>query len=363
MKKYQINKRWILLYFIMVLGGGIFIGISNYVVDPFEQYHKPFLHKPYYEKDQRYRNAGLIKNYEFDSVVVGTSMMQNFKLSDIEQNLNYKTPLKLSISGGSAYELGKTLSTALQFTEVKNVLFVLDVFSFKGIPKRLRYGKGSMPFYLYDQKFYNDYPYLMSLDTLGKTWNVLSRDYNQNDPLFNLDNMFQWQHFFEDDFGRLKLLEEWKSSERNKNFNTNFNILDYSFDNLKDSFDLNLLPLILKYKNTKFTVIFPPYSIMAYKDIEEKLWLDSYLKFKRYISDHLVKLTNVSLYDFQIAEEISYKLDNYKDLTHFHQDINLWILENLKENKFLVEANSINYFESTLLHQIMTYHVEELLND
>ena len=58
------------------------------------------------------------------------------------------------------------------------------------------------------------------------------------------------------------------------------------------------------------------------------------INFKEYVSSSLLDCKNVDIYDFQIANEITTNLSNYKDLTHYHQKINSWILQQMKENKY-----------------------------
>ena len=67
--------------------------------------------------------------------------------------------------------------------------------------------------------------------------------------------------------------------------------------------------------------------------------LNTILKFKEYMFNKLITLENVSLYDFQIAKEITHNLNNYKDLTHYSQNISFWIIDQISNGAFLVTTD------------------------
>ena len=164
------STKWIKIFFGLSLIGVLFVGGVNYIVDPFQQYRVKTFY-PIAFTNQRYQNAGLSKNFEYDSLILGTSMTENFILDEVEKKLNFNKLIKLSVSGGSAKEQSTTLKTAIENNDnLKNVLWGLDIFAFIGEPDMLRYGINSFPFYLYDDYITNDYKYLFSTDTLKESF-------------------------------------------------------------------------------------------------------------------------------------------------------------------------------------------------
>lgn len=73
------------------------------LVDPFEVYHKAtaFI-PPITNGTQNYSNAGIAKNYEYDSVVIGSSMTENFTPSQLDRLFGGQF-VKLPINGGSPF--------------------------------------------------------------------------------------------------------------------------------------------------------------------------------------------------------------------------------------------------------------------
>ena len=109
------NTKWIKLFFQLLFLTLLSIMIINYIVDPFQQYRvKTFYPISFDIKDQRYKNAGLSKNFEYDSLILGTSMTENFVIDKTEESLNFNKLIKLSISGGSAREQSTVLKTAIE---------------------------------------------------------------------------------------------------------------------------------------------------------------------------------------------------------------------------------------------------------
>lgn len=77
----------------LVLGGTaavlLCVGGATVVLDPFFHYHKALegVQYPLNDGMERYLNDGIIKTYDYDAAIVGTSMMQNFKTSQFDSLL------------------------------------------------------------------------------------------------------------------------------------------------------------------------------------------------------------------------------------------------------------------------------------
>ena len=63
--------------------------LSVFIIDPFQHYRKAMYYKPY-SFDQRYMIWGMINHYKYDSIIVGTSMTENFIKSNVDKELNLK---------------------------------------------------------------------------------------------------------------------------------------------------------------------------------------------------------------------------------------------------------------------------------
>ena len=149
-------KKMIKIFFIVFLTSISFLAFVNYIVDPFQFFRKPTIFKPIFAKET-YLNAGLIKNYDFDSIVIGSSMTENFILDEVKQYMGFDKPIKLSLGGGNMIEYNTFLNNAINKKDIKNILLGFDIFALDSAPSRL-------PLYLYDQNNINDLKYILNFD-------------------------------------------------------------------------------------------------------------------------------------------------------------------------------------------------------
>jgi len=346
-------KKWILLWF-LVISSLLVIGIFNFIVDPYQQYRKASFYKlPY--KNPRELNAGLAKNFDFDSVVIGTSMMQNFNINDLHTILGYKKPIKLTMPGCSVYEQKIILTNALHHQKIKNVLIGIDFLSYYGDVKRFKHGEAFFPSYLYDDNLINKYKYLISSDTLKRSFQLLF-SHNHDERIYDYTKMYEWKSHTKDEDVLSVIKKRWINR---KNFDNEAQESEKKLLFLKNNFDYNLKSVIENNKNIKFTLFFPPYSILAYKVYEQRGELNDFIHFKEYVVKSLSKYKNVKIYDFEFANKITFNLQNYYDLYHYNKHISRWILEEIKENKYLVNLRVEKMDNKIFLKSIHGFKVEE----
>ena len=98
-------KKKVYLFFsilVFIIGS---IGLINYIMDPFQIFRK---HDHGFDSNQRYQNVGLINSYlnssdGYNSIIIGTSVTENFIPSEVENLLGWGKVLKLSASGASLF--------------------------------------------------------------------------------------------------------------------------------------------------------------------------------------------------------------------------------------------------------------------
>ena len=62
---------------ITVLALIVLIGGVVYVFDPFYHYHKPWLGLKAVLNDKEYQCIGTLRNFDYDALIVGSSVMEN----------------------------------------------------------------------------------------------------------------------------------------------------------------------------------------------------------------------------------------------------------------------------------------------
>ena len=115
-------------------------------IDPYFHYHKPYTDSYYYDlNNQRSQNDGISKHFDYNALITGTSMTENFKTSELNEIFGVNS-VKVSYSGGSYKEMNDNLVIALKNnSNLKMVVRGLDTGMFFDAPDRMREDLGKYP--------------------------------------------------------------------------------------------------------------------------------------------------------------------------------------------------------------------------
>ena len=108
--------------------------------------------------NQRYQSAGIARNAEMDTLILGTSMVSNFRASYLEQTFGGKAA-KITIPDGRFEEFSQILDTVYRHHSPQRVLFSLDLNILVRDESELT---NELPKYLYDRNPLNDVPYVLT---------------------------------------------------------------------------------------------------------------------------------------------------------------------------------------------------------
>ena len=95
------GKKFVRLSLILTAVFLVLIAAVNIAIDPLFQYHKPWFGLEPVITNERYQNAGVIKHFDFDNVIMGTSMCENFKVSEVNDLFGGQT-VKVTIACSTA---------------------------------------------------------------------------------------------------------------------------------------------------------------------------------------------------------------------------------------------------------------------
>ena len=161
------SKIWVILYLSFVLIAlGVVGGLVIYI-DPFFHYHKPHVDDYYYEIDnQRSQNDGITKNFDYDALITGTSMTNNFKTSELDELFDVHS-IKLPYSGATYKEINDNVVNALEYNKnLKLVVRGLDIGKIVEDKDNMREDLGDYPTYLFDDNYFNDAKYVFNRNVL-----------------------------------------------------------------------------------------------------------------------------------------------------------------------------------------------------
>ena len=324
------------------------VAIITFLIDPYQHYRKSVFYKPY-SFDSRYMVWGMIKNYDYDSLLIGSSMTANFRKNYVDSYLNLDI-LRVPVPGATAYEENLIMQKSLRNKKLSTILYGLDLSSFTGKKDRIK--RDTLPSYLMNESFIDDLKYLLNIDVFFRDSLkiFLSNFFDVKKNMIDFNTFWNWD--YEMSFGSELCINDYSNRINSKKK------YSYKLSDLIESFNYNIMPHFESNIDVEFIIFFPPRSILAWKVLEEQNSLEDILKFKKYILEQSIKYDNVKVYDFQIAKDVTHNLDNYMDTNHYSGFINKWIIKQIKNEKYLVSNEDIRPNIDKLRDQVSKYVVK-----
>jgi hypothetical protein len=328
----------------------------NYAVDPFQRYRfAPPDQARFMRVYQRHIAPGLARHVDYDFVITGSSIMENYSLAEVNAVCGARAN-NLSIAAMSAYEQRRILEVALTARRPARVLMTLDFNSFAPPPEA-----GSpdvaepFPEHMYRAPGWRDYRYLLS-GTVGAQSLAILAGAPGVKHTTNFDRAWNWSH--EVEFSAARALRDIDPGAINRRFRQP----PRDLEPMMQSFELNIARLIEAHPRTQFNLVFPPYSIVVWADFAQRGQLDVSLAFKRRVFERLQALPNVRLFDMQWDASITHDLNRYSDIYHFEPAVNRRMLDFVcsGETRYRVDRESLTRNEALLRAQTARVDVRAL---
>ena len=326
------------------------VAAFNFVVDPFQFFRKPLLYRPaYFPGFQRYQNVGLARNYHYDTVIIGSSVTENFYTSYVNRVLHVNA-LKLSISGSTAYEQALILTQAIASGQVRNVLWAIEPSAFSFGPKGVRDDQAPFPYYMYRWPGALNVEYLLAVETIRNALVVL-KGHGEHD----LETLETWDRRLA--FSTSRVLRAWNG--RCEYFTRKFTSAAIlpgppGLRTMEQSIEDNLIRVIRANPSITFWLFFPPYSILAYIP-GDSAQLIAQIPFEQMVMHRLAPFRTVRVFDFQLATNVTHDLNNYTDPVHYGRPINEWIVDSIASDRFRVTADQLEPSLTRLIREVNAY--------
>jgi len=345
------NLRFIGTFLAFVLLFGAIVGTFVFAVDPLQFYRKAS-YPPLFSREQRYQNPGLAKNYDYNMIIIGSSMTENFLPTEVGKKLGGDV-LKLSTEGSTAKEQRMMADLAVGTGQVKKILWGLDYFSLRENSVR---DEASFPFYLYDDNVLDDYKYIFNISNVRHAFGALFLPKDQKPQYRNLETLNNWSYM--SSYGAKKVMAKWKEAWLAEQTS---GTSEPSLDLVKERFHENILSLVKTHPEIEFIFYYPPYSV-----IRQQVWYSlnpqrfaNQQEMKVYMYEQLSAFDNVSIHDFQSDSSITYDLTKYKDLSHHSGSINQRIVDEIVAGTHKVTASNLERFNQDLERQVSTLVINE----
>ena len=171
-------KRWAVFTLSASAALLLLCALAVFLVDPFEHYRESSI-LPLYDQES-YNNPGIARNYDYDAVILGTSMVEMSHPSVIDACFDV-TSVKLPMRGSHISQMGWQLTHVLKTHELKLAILAVDAYSMMGQPNDME----EIYDYLWNDDPLDDVNYLFNRDvalvkiaitcTSGRTWSFPPR--------------------------------------------------------------------------------------------------------------------------------------------------------------------------------------------
>lgn len=372
----KIYKKAIKTYILIIVIIPLFLIGLIYYSDPMQIFHKSYIQKDLYlHGNMRQQAAGIINNYEFDSIILGTSMLENTSSFESSKLLGGNF-VNISLSGSDFYERNFVLSYVLKKKDIKKVIYSLDANSYEQRKGHDKYPIESFN-YLYDENQFNDFKvylndrFLKCILTFSKKSNCIGTKKTLEYPnawfinkehivrFGGLDNWFKAKNNNQIKSAFSSIVENSEKIKRNEKIS--LGEIEEKIKNSKEYIDEYLLKNVSNYPNTEFIMFFPPYSRINYA-IWKQQNLPKYEIHKAvisYLTQKSNEYKNLKIYGFEDNDFLD-DISNYKDLSHYNQSINSMMLNNFKNNIGLLTNENVENYIKISEERALNYNVFEI---
>ncbi len=309
------NIRYLIWFVATVVVLAPAIALLNWLVDPLEYYRRA-AYPPELSTQARYQNPGLARNYDYDAVIIGTSVSFGFDLHDLAAKTGWQ-PINLAMQGASAHEQRMILEVALRTGRVKHVLWDMNYEYFRGSPDWVSDFEGPFPFYLYDTGVLDKIPnYLLNVDVTKTSLRVLLRLLLRKPAPMSLDDLSIGAASRA--AGRADLLKKWDEIH-GKAWPLASDEAAFSIDNTRTSFERNVIEVIKAHPEVTWDLWFPPHAMGYQTVMREQMpaaW-EAMFAWKRAVQAETAGLPGVRLFDFQGMTELVLGPAHRLDFVHF----------------------------------------------
>ncbi len=367
------SRQLVISYFLsLVIIATSFFGIIWYY-DPLKIFHKPYKYKNYLQYNMRQQAAGIINNWDFDSIVIGSSMLENTSSKEANNFLGGKF-VNISMSGSDFWERAIVTKYALNRKIISKIIYSLDYHALIDSRKSSKSYNMSQFNYLYDDNSINDFnaylndKYLKCIFSFKNKKHCMGHKVTSDRP-----NAWYGSNAHAKRFGGL---DNWFKAKNNGQIKGAFSAIVNSTKKIekgevvtdknknkkiatsKKYLNETIIDYAKKYPNTEFILIIPPYSRM-HNAIDAQYNKPKFERVKqsiRYLVDASSRIKNIKVYgwgDTNYPDDIAH----YKDLTHYHYSFNSQMLKYIKEKKGLLTNQNINKYLEVFTQKSLDYDV------
>lgn len=341
------SVKWIRNFLCFLLAIVLLLMSVAYLVDPFMQFR---VRDNAYFLQEWYVSGGLIKNYDYDTLILGSSVTQNFDMDVFRRELGVK-PLHIGLGAMTPEEMAELLHLAYQTDRAETYYIGVDLPVLNGDN-----GESRMPEHLLKNDFLSRLRYLLSyeiwfryipvdlgfmvLDKLGVELPIKFA-YQKS-----IDRLGDWRLDFPY-FGEEIVLAHHREGIFSVSLQETEGLYEGAVACIDTFFDQ------LDLEKGEHVFFFPPYSSVCWVEYQLREQFDIYMQIKQYFIEKALE-RGIRVYDFQAAD-FTMDLDNYRDTIHYMPHINDWMVEQFAGEDYIVTAENRLEYEEKLIENTAVF--------
>ena len=344
-------KKWTTAIFAVILILLLLSMTIIVVIDPLFHYHAPLDGLAYPLEDERYINDGILRHFDYNAVIAGNSMTENFKTSEANRLFNANFA-KVPIAGAYYKEVNDELTRAFDYNDgIKYVIRALDLHCL--CYDKDEYTPGyDIPDYLYDDNIFNDVSYVLNKEMILKALNVLEYTAEGNETT-SFDDYASW----ETEGGAEVVLGKYQIIGR---MDTQRALTDAERETAAANIIQNVTTLAAAHPETTFLYYFPPVSIAYWDEVSAAGELEMRLEAIELAAEMMLEYPNIRIFMFTNDFDTISNLNYYRDQLHYSSDISSLLLEYMANGDYLVTEDNLDTLMSEARDFYLNYDYEAL---
>ena len=299
------RKRWAIFTLTAAILLLSLCALTVYLVDPFEHYRESAI-LPLYDQES-YNNPGIVKNYDYDAVILGTSMVEMSNPSVIDACFGVRS-VKLPMRGSHTAQMGWQLSHVFAAKEkrgetLKLAILAVDAYSLMGPVD----DDEEIIEYLWNDNPLDDVSYLLNRDVLLVKIPKMLKNIGKS-TAGKRDDMYKWTDVT---FSAQSVFDTTPVSPQKEMTDSEYRI-ERSTGNITE----HILRHVQAHPETTFLIYMPPYSVGYWYLMTRGGLSEQQFRSRARVCELLLDCPNVEIYDFSSRVEWITDLDEYFDYSH-----------------------------------------------
>jgi len=320
-------------FIVFLMAGSLYV----IVIDPFFHYHQPLQSLSYRLWDERYINDGIERHFEYDAMITGSSMTENFKTSELDELFGCHS-IKVPFSGEYYRGVNDSIDRAVHYNpDIRIIVRGIDYNALSKGKDEFRYEDSQYPTYLWNNNPFDDVQYVLNKEVLiGEAYVTVLRTKN-GEPSTTFDQYKNWANDYS--YGKEAVLGYYERPEKQS---------EKYVPLAKDSIEQNILRTVRENPQIEFYYFFTPYSIYYWDSVNQDGTLKSQLLMEKETIEMMLEYDNLHLFSFFDEFEMICDVNNYKDPGHYGEWINSYILQCMRYGQHeITKENYEDYCDNT----------------